>query len=442
MKHFIAIVLLLPHLILGQYSITGRFSPPDDYKVVLLYKSNPTVSKYINSAEIHSDGSFKFELDSTVTRGIYKIVYAVPQEDYNFDVIYSGKEDIELTFNPETGVSFLKSFENKLLSSYANSMSRITQSIGEYYRKGSKDTTALRAIFKIQRETQDSFEKAAKGTIALDLIKANKPYIPKTYVDLKAYLNLLKTHYFDAIDFSNKTLQSSSLMEAKMLNYVFGMTASTEDETKAYIENTDALWQAMASASLEVKRILLVDLWQQMVDLNKEDVANYIGESYLMDIAVSLNDQRLLNGLIVFKDTSLGNEAPDFSFNVTKESKTGNRNLSELKGYKNYIIVFWSSNCSHCLDEIPKLHDFYKTFQKDSVKIIAVALEDDNSPWEDLIVDYPEFINIYGKGKWENTIAKRYGVRSTPTYYVLDKDKRIVSKPEHFDALEEWFSTD
>ena len=198
----------------------------------------------------------------------------------------------------------------------------------------------------------------------------------------------------------------------------------------------------MASASLEVKRILLVDLWQQMVDLNKEEVANYIGESYLMDIAVSLNDQRLLNGLIVFKDTSLGNEAPDFSFNVTKEGKTGNRNLSELKGYKNYIIVFWNSNCSHCLEEIPKLYDFYKTFQKDSVKIIAIALEDDNSHWEDLIADYPEFINIYGKGKWDNTIAKEYGVRSTPTYYVLDKDKRIVSKPEHFDALEEWFSSD
>ena len=44
---------------------------------------------------------------------MYRIVYAAPQEDYNFDIIYNGKEDVEFTFNSETGVHFLKSSENK-----------------------------------------------------------------------------------------------------------------------------------------------------------------------------------------------------------------------------------------------------------------------------------------------------------------------------------------
>ena len=223
LKRLVLTFFLMPSLLMAQHTIKGIFSPAEDYSAVLLYKSTPTVSKYVASSEIKEDGSFQFQLDSTITKGIYKIVYAIPQEDYNFDVIYNAKEDVELTFNAETGVTFQKSFENKLLTSYTNSMAMVTQTISNYYSLQSKDTTALRAIFKTQEETQENFEKTAKGSIVLQFIKGNKPYIPKKYVDFKTYVKQLKDHYFDYIDFNNKILQSSSFLEEKMLNYVFGM---------------------------------------------------------------------------------------------------------------------------------------------------------------------------------------------------------------------------
>ena len=71
----------------------GVFYPAKDYNFALLYKVGPTISDYITNAEIAEDGSFEFKLDSTSTKGMYRVVYAVPQEDYNFDVIYNGKED-------------------------------------------------------------------------------------------------------------------------------------------------------------------------------------------------------------------------------------------------------------------------------------------------------------------------------------------------------------
>lgn len=439
MKRLFALLLLSPSLLLAQHTITGVFNPAEDYNVALLYKSTPTVSKYINSAEVKADGSFQFQLDSTVTKGMYKVVYAIPQEDYNFDIIYNAKEDIALTFNAETGVTFQKSFENKLLASYTNSMSMVTQSIGNYFAQQSKDTTALKAIFKTQKETQDNFEKAAKGSMVLEFIKANKPYIPKNALNYNAYIKLLKSHYFDHIDFSNKVLQSSSFLEEKMLNYVFGMTSKTKDETANYKANIDVFCKAMKLAPLEVKRILLVDLWQQMVDLNMDNVVNYISEAYLMDIAVALNDQTLLHGLILYKDTSVGNEAPDFTFETTKDGQKTTKKLSELSGYSNYIIVFWSTTCSHCLDEIPQLHAFAKTLEKTEAKIIAIALEEEDSQWKTMKLNYPKFTHIYGKGKWDNEIGNNYGVTATPTYFILDKDKIIVSKPEDIEALKGFF---
>ncbi|GAA4966685.1 TlpA disulfide reductase family protein [Algibacter aquimarinus] len=439
LNRIIVLSLLLPSILLGQNTIKGTFSPAEDYNVALLYKVTPTLSEYITNSEVKADGTFEFKLDSTATKGMYRVVYAVPQEDYNFDVIYNTEEDIELKFNAETGVEFLSSNENKLIASYTNSMSMITQSIGSYFRQKSNDTTALKTIFKTQKETQLNFEKAAKGMIALEFIKANKPYIPEKFKDVNTYINSLKTHYFDYVDFNNTTLQSSSFLEERMLNYVFGTKADGVDEVQNYKNNIDVFCKAMKDVSNEVKRILLIDLWEQMRDLNFESVANYISETYLLDIAISLNDQELVKGLMLLINTAIGETAPDFSIEIKENEKLVTKNLSDLEGNNNYILVFWSSSCSHCLDEIPQLQSFIKNKEKGLVQVVAIGLEDEPYRWKDLTYTYPEFIHVYGEGKWDNEIGNTYGVTATPTYFILNKEKQIISKPEDFEVLKSFF---
>ncbi|KJD31219.1 redoxin [Tamlana nanhaiensis] len=439
MKRIFFLFIFLPNMLLAQHTIKGVFSPAGEFRATILYKVTPTVSEYVASYELEKDGSFEIQLDSTVTKGMYRLVYALPQEDYNFDIIYNGKENIELTFNSETGVTFVKSIENKLLTSYTNSMSMITQSLSNYYGSQSKDTTALKSIFKTQKETQTNFEKAAQNTIALHFIKANKPYIPTKVENVKTYIGNLRKHYFDNIDFANTTLQSSNFLDEKMLNYVFGMSDETKDDITNYKQNISVFCKAMQKVPVKTKRIMLVDLWQQMVDLGIEPVANYISENYLMNIAVELNDQELLHTLILYKNLSNGSVAPDFSIEFKKESTVTTKKLSELKLAENYVIVFWSSTCSHCLDEIPQLHKLVKTYEKGKVKVIAIGLEDQIYGWKTLTYNYPEFIHVYGEGKWDNQIGNDYGVTATPTYFILDKDKKIITKPEDFEALKLFF---
>ena len=441
MKRILFLTFLFPSVLLGQHTIKGVFSPPGDYDVALLYKATPTVSKYITNAEIKEDGSFTFKLDSTAAKGIYRLVYAIPQEDYNFDIIYNGKEDIEVNFNSETGVDFVKSLENKLVASYTNSMSKVTQSIANYFSQKSKDSMALKAVFKTQREAQLNFEKAAKGTIALEFIKANKPFIPNKTLNVETYIKQLEYHYFDHVDFTNKTLQSSSFLQERMLNYVFGTTDQSKDDAENYIANIDVVHDKMKVAPPKVKRILLVDLWQQMADLGHYSVANYISDNYLMDIAVELNDQELIHTLILYKDTSIGSEAPDFDVKIKENGNLVTKKMSDLKMAKNYILVFWSSTCSHCLAEIPQLFEFVKSLEPGQVKVIAIGLEDqaDRPKWEKAKLKLPNFIHVYGEGKWDNEIGDSYGVTATPTYFILNKKKEIVDKPLTFEDLKGFF---
>lgn len=439
LKRIVALAVLLPTLFFGQHTIKGQFSPPEDFNVVLLYKVTPSVSEYIDNAEISEDGTFEILLDSSATKGIYRLVYAIPQEDYNFDVIYNEKENIELTFNTETGLKFEESSENKLLAAYTNSMSMITHSIGKFYREEAKDTLALLSIFKTQREAQDSFEKLAENSIAAEFIKANRPYIPESFEDVEAYANNLKTHYFDYVDFNNKTLQSSSFLNERMLNYIYGTTTDSLGEVANYKTNIDVFYEFAKKAPNATKRVLLVDAWQQMVDLNFESVANYISDTYLIPLAKELDDKELIKALTEFKNTSVGNKAPDFSFVIESADESVPNTLNALEGSERYIIVFWSSACSHCLNEIPQLEAFVKPISKDKLKVIAVALEDDDVLWKTKIKEFPDFINVLGLGKWDNAIGNNYDVTSTPTYFVLDTDKNIIAKPETIEALKLFF---
>ena len=432
-RRFIFLFFLLPSILFA-HTIKGTFTNAKDYKYVLLYKILPLSTLYIADTKINEDGSFIIDLDSSATAGMYKIVYAMPKEEYNFDIIYDAKEDVEFTFDSEKGITYKESLENKLLTGYTSSMSMISQSIGNFFRQQSSDTTALNTIFKTQRETQTNFEEAAKGTLALEFIKANRSYIPKHYEDAPTYVKNLETHFFDYVDFNNETLQSSDFLVERMYNYILGIGKGSQDIVANYKENIDVFYSAMDNAPLTIKSSLLVQLWQSMADSDFESVANYISDTYLIGIAKALKDQDLVDGLNRFKNTSRQSKAPDFYL----DKNNSNKKLSDLKGAEYYILVFWSSTCSHCLHEIPQLEAFVKTQNEGKLKIVAVGLEDDDKNWSSKIQEFPDFIHVLGLGKWDNEIGNMYDIKATPTYFILDKNKRIVAKPYDFKALKKY----
>ena len=114
-KKILFVLTLLPSLLLAQHTIKGTFTPPEEFKFAFLYRVTAETSVFINNANIGEDGSFEITLDEKEKPGTYRIVYAQPQDEYNFDLLYNGKEDIVLEFDLEKGVTFVESSENKML---------------------------------------------------------------------------------------------------------------------------------------------------------------------------------------------------------------------------------------------------------------------------------------------------------------------------------------
>ena len=437
-KKILFLFALLPSILLAQHSIKGTFTPAEEYKWIILYKVTPTTSIYVENAEVDEKGNFEITLDSTITKGVYRIVYAVPQEEFNFDIIYNAEEDIEFTFSDEHGIDFKTSNENKLLTSYTKSMMMVNQTINNFYVKGSEDEKSFNKIFSTLKEAQSSFEEASKGTIASHFIKANKPYIPEGYEDVKTYSKNLRANYLKHVDFNDPTLQSSEFLIERMLGYVFGMT-SNPDDIDGFKANVDDIAKAIKTTHTSYQKTVLNILWNQFAEIENETMANYVATKYLIPISTELKDDELKNQLIIYKNTSINAEAPDFSLKIiNKDDEKESSSLYKLDAHQRYVLVFWSSSCSHCLKELPEIKKHIELLKEGDTKVIAIGLEDEPYNWNNEILYYPDFIHVYGAEKWDNSIGNNYGVTATPTYFVLNKKKQIIAKPYDFEALKEY----
>ncbi|MGB6267612.1 MAG: thioredoxin-like domain-containing protein, partial [Olleya sp.] len=214
-----------------------------------------------------------------------------------------------------------------------------------------------------------------------------------------------------------------------------------EDANVSYINNINTVVKAIGN-NPKVKKILLEILWNQFALEEVEPVANHISSAHLLAIAKADNNTDLVKDLTNFKNASLGNIGQDFEIVVYDEDGQATvKKLHKLDEANHYLVIFWSTTCSHCLDEIPQLHKMVKTLDKGQLKVIAIALDEDLYRWKDMTYDYPEFYHVFGEGKWDNLIGDSYNVKATPSYFVLDKDKKIIKKPIDFNAFESYIKT-
>lgn len=437
-KKLLFLLSILPSVLLAQHTIKGTFTPPEEFNFVFLYRVTAETSVFINNANISEDGSFEITMDKKQKPGTYRIVYAQPQEEYNFDLLYNGKEDIVLEFDLKKGVTFIESSQNKLLTSYNKSMSIVGASINNYYSKNTKDEDGFNSVFKILNETQNEFEKATEGTLAYNFIKAGRPYIPSKYEDVQTFSKHVKDNYFTPIDFGNEMLQNSNFLIETTLNYVFGFS-NPDSGNNDFKSNIDDVAKASRNHP-KIQKILLEVLWNQFAQEENEDVANHIATKYLIQLANNANDMPLSEKITYFKNASIGSTGYDFEIEtINNKGVKTSKKLSELNHSNNYLIFFWSTTCSHCLDEIPKLKAYTAGINKQRLQVIAIALDNDLYRWRNMTYEYPDFLHVFGQGKWDNPIGNNYNVSATPSYFVLDKNKKIINKPYDFEAFKIYF---
>lgn len=427
MKNVLVLLILFPIFSAAQHSISGTFSPENTFTTVYLYQINPESPQYLNyitHTDVDANGKVNIALSEELTPGMYQLNFGIPRADYHFNFIYNTKEDIVFNYDVDDGVTYIQSEENSVYQEYFDKSELTSRLLSAVFHPEvtKKD---FDAVFEAIQEVQHHFEVRSQGLMAHHFIKTGRSPIPKKQINPSEYVALEKEHYFDNINFDDTVLKNSFRLLNLSILYVLKFDKDQNSDT--YIENIDEIMRRIGTDS-NLKKEVLTRLWVNFSMDENTEVANYIAETYLIPVAKKKGDHVLISEINQFKVTALGSKAPDF--------KLGDgRTLSNLSGSERYLLIFWSSTCSHCLKELPQIRDSLKNIDPQKLQVIAFGLEEQEFPWKAITGDYPNFIHIYGEGKWDNETANIYNINSTPTYFILNKNKTISAKPESLEDL-------
>ena len=449
MKKLFLFLLLASFSVHAQYTIKGELNPPKKYNWVILYKIEGARQVFIKSESLKKTAKvingkktevshFEFTLPANAKAGAYRVSYKT--EGNGFADFLFNKENISFTFNPEKAeetIQFHQSKENKLYQEYINTVSTQqykTDSLQVAYLKNPQPKTAN--LYKVQLSKIAALQKQylakSKGLMVHSFIKATNRYnSPTISKNPQVYLKSINDHFFDTIDFNNTALYNSAFIIDRITDYVFYMNYS--DDAKKQNELHKAAVQTVLSKtkSQAFKKDIIEFLITQFVNSRNIDFADYLMKTYYKKLPPAIQNKEFTNSFNEKTVVSIGRTAPEITW---KENGNGKEyKLSTLNDAQNYVLVFWSTGCSHCLREIPVLYK--NTKNSTTTKVIAFSLENNDKDWKKHIQKYPKWHNAIGLKKWENRTARTYQIFSTPTYIVLDKNKKIIAKPETLDEL-------
>jgi thiol-disulfide isomerase/thioredoxin len=434
-KFYLFLFLFVSTALFAQKQITGQLKPKGDYKTILMYKTEGAFQYYKASAKVDENGLFGFKLPENFQKGSYKLVYEA-QKDLAVNIIYNNK-DISLAFNPEdviNSIFFYESENNTLLYDYVKTISTEYDELNtiqkKYYIDNSKELARKynSKLAKI-KVYQNYFDKQAKGKIAQHFIRAFPKPISETPLNsLVEKLDFLKKNYLNNINFQDSTLRNSALLIDRLNEYIFDLN------------------EAMAKKKNQAIDLNMVDVaLSKIADSKFKNEVVYSLTSSAFDPYSSTYDN-LLDHLFRNYYTKLAEEAKNKKFTLMVQAKLNaivgkkapNINFEDSSLYAiqsdSILIIFWSTTCSHCLKEIPKVYEEFANSK--NLKVVMVGLEDEYSDWINVSLTFPKWIQKRANGKWKNPIAIAYNIKGTPAYFLLDKNKKIIAKPNKLEDLE------
>lgn len=237
---------------------------------------------------------------------------------------------------------------------------------------------------------------------------------------------------FNSMDFANEKLIRSGLYKELFEGY-FTLLESHGDKQYPHMNaSIDAVIKSLKSQPTMLQQVT-ENLFILLEKRSLFPAAEHLALSMLSDNSCQLDGKY---GALFeqYRKMAKGNTAPELQFENTKSKFN---KLSEIKSnYK--LVVFASSWCTKCIEEIPKIKSFYAQWKKDyDLEVILVSLDNEKEKYEAFTKDFPWISSSDLKG-WEGQGARDYCVFGTPTLYLLDANNKIVLKPVSPEQIQAW----
>ena len=241
--------------------------------------------------------------------------------------------------------------------------------------------------------------------------------------------------YWKDVDFSDTALISSKTLSDKLVNYFYSFTDGNEQRFDSLSIAGLSVVLGKAKVNMKYYEYILEFALNGYTNMGRTQVVDYLlNYPMLLEGEISMKEGQRLDSITEpYQRVKVGAKAPDYS-GVTIDDKSFHLYGSPSK-YS--IVFFWSTDCEYC-------HDFLVQIRKNldlksDFELVTFALAENQDDVERAVKKMRlSGFHFYDELRWEGKAFLDYHVSSTPTVFVLDKDKMIVCKPYDWKELKEW----
>ena len=447
------------------YQIDIRLKDFPDDTIVIGHRFNASfVPK--DTAILNHQGEGVFRGDSALPQGMY-LIY-LPNERF-FDLLISNDQEFYVendTLDFVNHIVIKGSEENSAFYSYQQYLQKQSEKakeLQERLKSRESDTLAAAAtkdeLNRLNEEVMDYINQLINkyygtffGKFLLSLQEIKVPDPPRdekgNIIDPAFQYKYYKSHYFDNFDISDVRLLRTPFYEQKIMTYIDRVVYQVPD---SLIREVDMLL-GKSRTDPQLFRYMLITLFNHFAKsqiMGMDAVYIHIAENFYIPEAHWSEPEfieKLKERVEKSKPTLIGTKATDIQLvrivadhfiaaadneELKKNPYIGNFfNLYDIQA-PFIILYFWESDCGHCKTATPKLYEVYNRLKDKNVVVLAVNL----LGGEEGKVKWINFVNEHGLYDWINCwnpydfeFKKIYDLTSTPSLFVLDKDKKIIAK--------------
>ncbi len=408
-----------------------------------------------DSAILNDKSEGVFASSKKLTPGIYFVVSPKYAILFDFLVDENQKFKIIADTNNLSDVSIIGSNDNTIFKNYSKSMNDIGAQLGDIekaYKSANNATDSIALTNKYNDKKKEMNEKRLaimKGQpnsmTAYFLNVMQRPDAPAIPIvngkaDSTYPFYYVKNHFWDNVVFNDNRLVRTPFFEAKLDEYFKNYVSRDPD---SIIEEVQYML-TVAKTGNEIYPFLLFKFTNKYITpefMGQDKVFLHIYQNFFAKgDTVLLNEaskKSITERAYSMMANQLGLAAPPLVINDIDDKKISLYDIASPYTF----VAFWDPTCSHCKVEIPRVDSFYKAiWSKLNVKVLSVNINfKELTAWKNFIKEnkLEGWMHAYQteadlnkeiqQGK-PTTIRQLYDVFKTPTFYLLDANKKIIAK--------------
>lgn len=383
----------------------------------------------------------RVEFNSDLTKGMYQLETEFGQ---TVDFLYDDApiKILVKDIDDNSTVDFLDSQANRDWYAYQvvkeqtlNSLNLLKPILRDY----DKDSEFYIKSLNEYEQLQNAFVSFTDSLMLHDnyaskLIKVDRFPSLNLNDDFKKQRNDMIANFFNDVDFNDLSLIPTDVLTNKIFDFLSIQLTSDQNQEQQIMSLILASDNVLnrASVNFEMYKFIFRFLIESFNELKINEVVDYLTRMpYSENIECSEEQYNELLSIAEFNSRArIGSLAENISGTTIFDESF------DLYSIDNdfTIVYFWSYSCDHCRENINDLKIFLD--ENPDFSLVAVSVKSDLKKIKNLVKKTKLNGYFYHDGlEWNCPFVDDYAVTATPSFYLLDKEKKIIFKPFDFNEL-------